>query len=586
MQFHIWLLRVEISLLISGDRDLEDPMAKNVSSSYMRQCKLPIWASIFLFACSTPAVAPAATHQEPVKFNASEAARHLLNPPDWMAVPADAETEPSHFVEFELVVGLDGRTESISVTRGDLAYAAEAKRSLGDPVLKPFTENGIPVRAKIELRGVAVESIEPSKPVPFPEVIDRRTISISLTRGSCYGRCASYSVELRGDGSAVFNGQSFVSVTGEQTGRVSEQKFDKLLAMLRSMNFYSLPDRYAQQVTDSPTYSVTVSIDGNVKKVVDHMGINIGMPGSITDLENLIDLAGDTPKWVSGTSYDVQTLRQQGFDFKSMKASQILADLAWTTDVATVWEFEKAGATFRDDENAWGVLSAVSGHGKLEMVKYLLGRGVGSANRQAKTDALYQAAERGHLDVAKALIASGADPTGKDKRSHLPVIFAASRSGDPELVEALLRFHPDLTPITYGSTSARSYDQSPVMEAVSDVTWEKKSGANVARIIKDLGAAGADMNVEWIYGTALQIAKDPLVERALLDCGANPNMQDAQGRTPLDDVVNEEMAILLIERGADFNRPSPEGILIAERAKASHWHRVLDLLATKTGLKN
>ena len=137
-----------------------------------------------------------------------------------------------------------------------------------------------------------------------------------------------------------------------------------------------------------------------------------------------------------------------------------------------------------------------------------------------------------------------------------------------------------------GATSARNFDLSPVVEAVSDVTWKKKSGANVARIIRDLGAAGADMNVEWIYGTALQITKDPLVERALLDCGANPNMQDAQGRAPLDDVVNEEMAVLLIERGADFNRPSPEGILIAERAKASHWQRVLDLIAAKIGLKN
>ena len=561
-------------------------MAKNVSSSYMRQCKQPILASIFLTACSTPTAAPVATHQEPVKFNASEAARHLLNPPDWMAFPADPEMWRSHFVQFELVVGLDGRTESVSATRGDLGYAAEAKRSLGDPVFKPFTENGIPVRAKIELRGGAVEAIAPSRPVPFPEVIDRRTISISLTRGSCYGRCASYSVELRGDGLVVFNGQSFVSVTGEQTGRVSEQNFGKLLAMLRSMDFYSLPDRYAQQVTDSPTYSVTVSIDGNVKKVIDHMGINIGMPGSITDLENMIDLAGDTPKWVSGASYDVQTLRQQRFDFRSVKASQILTDLAWTTDVATVREFEKAGATFRDDENTSGALSAASGRGKLEMVNYLLGRGVGSTNRQVKTNALYQAAERGHLDVAEALIASGADPAGADKRSHLPVIFAASRSGDPELVEAFLRFHPDLKPIMSGATSARNFDLSPVVEAVSDVTWKKKSGANVARIIRDLGAAGADMNVEWIYGTALQITKDPLVERALLDCGANPNMQDAQGRAPLDDVVNEEMAVLLIERGADFNRPSPEGILIAERAKASHWQRVLDLIAAKIGLKN
>lgn len=561
-------------------------MPKNLAGSYSSECRLPILVSILLSACSTPTAATIKPPLDPIKFNTSQAAHQLLNRPDWVADAVATGMGPAHYVWFELIVGTDGRTESMSAVSGDLAYAAEAKRSLGDdPIFKPFTENGKPVRAKVKIGGIAVEAITPPRQNYFPKIIDRRTVSISLERGNCYGTCPSYRVDLQGDGTVLFNGGNFFSVPGQHTGKISEHHFDKLLAMLRNMNFYSLQDRYVQDVTDSPTYSVTVSIDGNVKKIVDYMGVNIGMPGSVTDLENMIDLAADTPKWVSGTSYDVQTLKQQGFDFKSMKASEILANLAQMTDLETVREFEKAGATLHDDKDAWRALSGTSGRGKLEMVKYLIDQEVGSTNRQAKTNALYQAAERGHLDVAEALIASGADPTGNDQQSRLPVIFAAAGSGNPELVEALLRFHPDLMPIMYASSSARNFDQSPVMEAVLDVTWERKSGANVARIVRDLGAAGADMNVEWIYGTALQVTKDPLVDRALLDCGADPNLQNVQGRSPLDDVLKEDAAVVLIEHDADFNRPSPEGVLIAERAKASHWQRVLNLIAAKTRRK-
>ncbi len=51
---------------------------------------------------------------------------------------------------------------------------------------------------------------------------------------------------------------------------------------------------YRAGVTDNPTYVLSITIDGQAKKVVDYVGSWEGMPMVITELEDEVDTLAQT----------------------------------------------------------------------------------------------------------------------------------------------------------------------------------------------------------------------------------------------------------------------------------------------------
>ena len=134
----------------------------------------------------------------------------------------------------------------------------------------------------------------------FPEVNDLNTVQISLRRTICPGNCPSYTVEILGNGAVSFEGRDDVAMPGYQHGNISPEKIRALLDEFRKADFYSLRDNYEVDAPDKPYYTVTLTIDGETKKVVDHDGARAGMPPSVTSLENAIDHASGAERWVAG----------------------------------------------------------------------------------------------------------------------------------------------------------------------------------------------------------------------------------------------------------------------------------------------
>lgn len=94
--------------------------------------------------------------------------------------------------------------------------------------------------------------------------------SISLTRGMCFGTCPVYSVTLRADGTATWNGEAFVDRLGEFRGEFWEGEFDRLARFIQRSGFFDWHDEYAEAVTDNPTYTIEVERDGRSKRVLQY----------------------------------------------------------------------------------------------------------------------------------------------------------------------------------------------------------------------------------------------------------------------------------------------------------------------------
>ncbi len=140
---------------------------------------------------------------------------------------------------------------------------------------------------------------------------------------------------------------------------------------------------------------------------------------------------------------------------------------------------------------------------------------------------LHRAAQRGRLEVAKALVMAGADVDVTDDAGRTPLMLAAG-ANMPDVMEYLLSERADINKTGEGGATALS--------------WAAINGAEeCARLLLD---AGADVNAKGLGG-------EPPLFSAL-------GMEDEQGA--------RGMVRLLLERGADAELRNERGFTAEDEA--------------------
>ncbi|MEJ0059984.1 MAG: DUF6438 domain-containing protein [Terricaulis sp.] len=136
------------------------------------------------------------------------------------------------------------------------------------------------------------------EPTPTPTPSAERSITLSRTR--CFGFCPDYSVTVQGDGTVIYQGRNFVRVTGEQRATAAPEDVASLFAMVERANFYALRDEYRANISDIPSFTVTVVDGARRKSVLDYGGESVGMPHAVRELQDAIDRVAGTQRWVPG----------------------------------------------------------------------------------------------------------------------------------------------------------------------------------------------------------------------------------------------------------------------------------------------
>jgi ankyrin repeat protein len=214
-------------------------------------------------------------------------------------------------------------------------------------------------------------------------------------------------------------------------------------------------------------------------------------------------------------------------------------------DVNVKYAARENGNDKEEIEEKATALKYAAENGHVDAVKLLLASGArvnekfGGWFERAHETALMHAARAGHLEVARALIAAGAAATAKDCGGKT-VLHYAAEGGNAGMIELLVKRGANVEAKTKGGTT-------PLMEA---------AGAGHAGMITALVKARADPNRSTDDNTALWHAAysgHVVAVQALLDAGADPKAGD-KTHSPLDaassqghkDVVN-----LLLKPGKD-----------------------------------
>jgi len=186
--------------------------------------------------------------------------------------------------------------------------------------------------------------------------------------------------------------------------------------------------------------------------------------------------------------------------------------------------------------------------GDLAKVKSLVKEGT-DVNTKGKGSGdetpLFAAVFADHNDVAKFLIAKGADVNAKDKSGQMP-LHSACEHGKRNMVELLIAEGADVNAKDNGG-------HTPLHRMFF-------SGRARTDITELLIAKGANVNAKLTSGlTPLHYAVESgytKIVGLLIDKGANVNAKDNEGETPLHEACKlgyKQMVELLIAKGADIN---------------------------------
>lgn len=192
--------------------------------------------------------------------------------------------------------------------------------------------------------------------------------------------------------------------------------------------------------------------------------------------------------------------------------------------------------------------------------------------------------DRFDMDALVALyLRLGADPTRKNNQGHVPImlarrsaLLAALRNGIDgssrihNIVNAYNHFH-------YQEVLPKEvrYEALRIMLLEQNHSVPAKTFANLPRhaqqpeLVKLLLDAKADPNETGDIGDTAFISlglNNPAYAEMMLAAGANPNLGNAAGNTPLHLVTNKEVAQMLIRAGADLNARNNAGRTPLEEA--------------------
>jgi hypothetical protein len=356
----------------------------------------------------------------------------------------------------------------------------------------------------------------------FPELADPTGFSIQLSRSGCFGSCPSYSVVVHGDGQIEFHGLRYVAIPGDYQTRIAPEAASQLLERFRAADFFELKDNYRAGVTDNPTYCLELVVGAKKKTITDYVGTWVGMPESISQLEDAVDETAGTDRWVSGGSQTLDAMREAGIEPHSQQAGEILVYAVKEGKGEVVRNLLTAGAPVKTQNPRGGYRSLLTfasfirdTESQLDVFKALLENAEVLSDRAGMQDALGRVSGDGNVEVARALIAAGADSTrlfddtyeseGKPDQTYL---MRAAASGVWEMIDdALSRPHDIHAVDSRGRT------------ALGHVVWSAPPREDIFPLVDRLLAAGADK--EELTKTLADSCDNPQWREGLAKRGAN-----------------------------------------------------------------
>lgn len=123
--------------------------------------------------------------------------------------------------------------------------------------------------------------------------ITNDTLFAKIERGACFGTCPIYVLEIYKSGYAVYTGKRFTEKTGIFEAQVTADEMKQLLQKAEDIKFAEMNDVYDGKVTDLPSTTTSIVINGKLKTVYRRYNF----PREILKFEELFDALIEAHEW-------------------------------------------------------------------------------------------------------------------------------------------------------------------------------------------------------------------------------------------------------------------------------------------------
>lgn len=163
----------------------------------------------------------------------------------------------------------------------------------------PFLKDGRPVSTFVSQY---VREEELPQELSAPPSVPLETVIISMSRSSCYGSCPDYKVVVYGNGRVVFEGFEYVDAIGKHEYTIPPQNVAHLVELVAKSGIWSSREDYSANITDVPTLTIAINLNGAIHKIKDYGGWEVGIPVAVYDFAREIDKMANTAALIHSQS--------------------------------------------------------------------------------------------------------------------------------------------------------------------------------------------------------------------------------------------------------------------------------------------
>lgn len=434
----------------------------------------------------------------------------------------------------------------------------------------------------------------------FPQV-EYSKLRITLHRSACYGNCPDYRVTINGDGSVEFTSRDLpidlvsaahrefsrspgIVVFGTHRTKIDVSVVRGLVKQFQDAGFFTLKSEYRADVTDNPTYVVTIDSGHGSKSVIDYVGEDVGMPASVTKVENAIDTAAGTERWIKGTPEAIPVLQAEHFNFAGPVGLAMMAKAAERGDVDTMRRLHALGTPTIGDPLEGPLLAAASAN-QVGALSWLLDHGGG-----VKPDVVSEAfagAVASDADEAFDRLNGRVLPRLLTSEFATRLLTLAARNGNARMVSYFLRLNPRVK----GSADDGIGEEPALWAAAqSECPTEGQHPScdprKAVRLLLDAGSDPGWFHPIYRHSVLFQVS-DPQIAQILLARGADPNFKDSEGEPIIFSISDEDVALAMIDAGLDLHAVRPaDKMTLRGWADYEKWPRVITKLNAARVLKS
>lgn len=200
---------------------------------------------------------------------------------------------------------------------------------------------------------------------------DEKGVIATIERGSCFGKCPVYVMEIYKDGKVLYEGKRYTKKVGVYRKNIEMKEVKAIVKAFETEKFMTFENEYSSDIQDLP--SVTISFhDGTTLKRV------IGKdkkPGGFIKIQSMLEKLADSDDWATIKAGENTNELEERMKTEKIIYSEIIIEAKTGTLPAFLQEMANKSVSLKDrvteDNRLWLITYDTSQYKSNEMIEMI-----------------------------------------------------------------------------------------------------------------------------------------------------------------------------------------------------------------------